>query len=56
MNRRPILRLRGIHAKLERQLEAERTRPNPDTVQLVRLKKLKLAIKDRLAQREPLPA
>jgi uncharacterized protein len=56
MNRRPILHLRGIHAKLERQLAAERARTNPDGVQLARLKKLKLAIKDRLARHQPLPA
>ena len=46
------------HARLENEIEKEAQRPMPDQVQLARLKKLKLAIKDKIAalQGEALPA
>lgn len=37
------------HARLENEIENEAQRPMPDQVQLARLKKLKLAIKDQIA-------
>lgn len=45
----PILeRLRKIHRKLDGEIRRERKQRLPDTHRLTRLKKLKLAIKDRL--------
>ncbi|MEY4270218.1 MAG: hypothetical protein RLZZ58_1434 [Pseudomonadota bacterium] len=41
-------RLSVIHHRLEREIAQERGRLRPDGLRLQRLKKLKLAIKDRL--------
>ena len=41
-------RLKLIHARLERELSRERKRRVPDETRVGRLKKLKLALKDRL--------
>lgn len=35
-------------ASLQREIEAEYARPKPDSLRLLRLKKLKLLVKDRL--------
>jgi hypothetical protein len=39
-----------IHHRLDREIDLERKRLRPDGLRLQRLKKLKLAIKDRLTQ------
>lgn len=41
-------RLSLVHYRLDTEIRREQTRPVPDTWRLMRLKKLKLAIKDRL--------
>jgi hypothetical protein len=41
--------LRRRHVRLEHELAAEQARRLPDRVRIARLKKLKLAIKDRMA-------
>lgn len=41
-------RLSLVHHRLEAEIRREQTRPVPDAWRLMRLKKLKLAIKDRL--------
>lgn len=56
MHYRPLDRLRAIHTRLEHELHAERTRPLPDSTRLARLKKFKLAVKDRIAARGAQPA
>lgn len=43
-------RLRGHHERISRQLEREQKVSNVDTLRLVRLKKLKLSLKDRMAR------
>ena len=48
MSDRPILRLRYVHGRLARELEREEAQRIPDRFRVVRLKKLKLAVKDRL--------
>ena len=45
-----ILRLRFIHDRLAREVDREQVRRVPDRFRVVRLKKLKLAVKDRLAR------
>jgi hypothetical protein len=40
--------LKRRHLQLEHELAAERARRRPDETRIVRLKKLKLAVKDRL--------
>lgn len=40
--------LKQRHQRLERELAAERARRAPDGTRIVQLKKLKLAVKDRL--------
>ncbi|WP_324741650.1 YdcH family protein [Tsuneonella sp. CC-YZS046] len=40
------------HARLEGDLAKEARRVLPDQIQIVRLKKLKLAVKDQIAQAE----
>jgi len=42
-------RLQGLHALLEMALRDERSRPSPDDRTVARIKKKKLAVKDRLA-------
>lgn len=44
----PIQKLRRLHGHLSREVEREEARRAPDRVRVVRLKKLKLALKDRL--------
>jgi hypothetical protein len=41
-------RLTNIHRRLDEQIRRELTRRLPDSLRLLRLKKLKLAVKDRL--------
>ena len=38
------------HGEIQHQIEAEQSRPNPDTMRLLKLKRLRLAIKDQLAK------
>lgn len=40
--------LRREHARLEREIKTEAKRIQPDQVQIARLKKLKLAVKDQI--------
>ena len=42
-------RLTTIHQNLDQAIRAEMNRRMPDSMRLLRLKKLKLAVKDRLA-------
>lgn len=48
-------RLRQMHARLESELMAERTRIVPDDIRVARLKKVKLAVKDRMARQVSQP-
>ena len=48
MPKRPVISLMLRHAELERRIREERVRPRPDVAKLGQLKKLKLALKDRL--------
>lgn len=41
--------LRAKHIQLERAIEEENNRPHPDDLEIVRLKKQKLQIKDEIA-------
>jgi uncharacterized protein len=50
MHERPILRLRSRHERLSREIEKEQGRRAPDGFRIVRLKKLKLSIKNRLVR------
>ena len=43
-----IYRLTAIHKRLDDEIRRELARRFPDTIRLLRLKKLKLAVKDRL--------
>ena len=43
-----IYRLTLIHRKIDDQIRSELTRRFPDSIRLLRLKKLRLAVKDRL--------
>jgi hypothetical protein len=45
---KPLYRLTYIHRRLDDEIRSELSRRFPDTIRLLRLKKLKLAIKDRL--------
>ena len=58
MHRRSTFRLRALHRRLDHEIETEQGRLRPDRFRIVRLKKLKLALKDRLALRHapPVPA
>lgn len=47
--------LKKEHERLEGELAEARRRTFPDQVQLARLKKMKLAIKDEIAKYERLP-
>jgi hypothetical protein len=44
-----VFRLTATHQRLDEAIRAEMTRRLPDSIRLLRLKKLKLAVKDRLA-------
>ena len=50
MSDRPTLRLRFLHNRLDRAIEHEQGRRAPDRFRIVKLKKLKLAIKDRIVR------
>ena len=50
----PILyRLTLVHRRLDEEIRRELKRRVPDTLRLLRLKKLKLAVKDRLHRHVP---
>ncbi len=49
MNLKILTRLRRLHVRLDHDVRAEAARRVPDPIRLSRLKKLRLAIKDRLA-------
>jgi uncharacterized protein len=53
-----LFRLTQMHRQLDDAIRRETTRPAGDRYRVLRLKKLKLAVKDRLAQlmRRPLSA
>jgi hypothetical protein len=53
-----LFRLTQMHKQLDDAIRREVTRPATDRFRILRLKKLKLAVKDRLAQvmRKPLRA
>ena len=44
-----VYRLTATHQRLDEAIRAEMSRRLPDSIRLLRLKKLKLAVKDRLA-------
>ena len=46
-----IYRLTLIHRRLDDQIRGELARRFPDSMKLIRLKKLRLAVKDRLYRR-----
>jgi len=50
MSERFLHYLRREHARLEGLIERERQRVLPDQLQLARLKKLKLAVRDQIAE------
>ena len=52
MSRNHLTYLRREHARLEQAIARESTSVLPDQVQIARLKKLKLAVKDQIAQIE----
>ncbi len=48
-----LYRLTAIHRRLDEEIRRELKRRFPDTLRLLRLKKLKLAVKDRLYRQMP---
>ena len=52
MSERFLHYLRREHARLEESIDREQQRPLPDQLQLARLKKLKLAARDQIAEIE----
>ncbi|HEX8379720.1 MAG TPA: DUF465 domain-containing protein [Allosphingosinicella sp.] len=48
-----IYRLTLVHRRLDEEIRRELGRRLPDSIRLLRLKKLKLAVKDRLHARRP---
>jgi hypothetical protein len=52
MSERFLHYLKREHARLETLIEGERQRVLPDQLQLARLKKLKLAVRDQIAEIE----
>jgi uncharacterized protein len=46
-----MFRLLQMHQRLDQRLRAELTRRWPDVLEIARLKKLKLAVKDKLHRR-----
>jgi hypothetical protein len=51
-----IYRLSTVHRKLDEEIRRELKRRAPDAIRLLRLKKLKLAVKDRLHRHVPVRA
>jgi len=51
-----LQRLRSLHLRLDHDVRAEAARRLPDRTRIAILKKLKLAVKDRLTGARPLPA
>jgi hypothetical protein len=51
-----IYRLTQTHRKLDEEIRAELERRAPDWLRLLRLKKLKLMVKDRLHRQRPIGA
>lgn len=49
MRNEPYHRLDVLHRRLDLEIAEEQRRRSPDEVRLARLKKFKLAVKDRLA-------
>jgi hypothetical protein len=49
-----LYRLSTVHRRLDDEIRRELKRRVPDTIRLLRLKKLKLAIKDRLYRLVPI--
>lgn len=47
-----IFRLTAVHRKLDDEIRRELKRRVPDSIRLLRLKKLRLAVKDRLYRRQ----
>lgn len=50
-----MFRLSVIHQRLDEEIRRELKRRMPDSMRLLRLKKLRLAIKDRLHRIAPVP-
>lgn len=46
-----LYRLTAMHRKIDAEITLERHRRSPDSFRLLRLKKLRLAVKDRMAAR-----
>lgn len=46
-----LYRLTAMHKKIDAEIDRERDRRSPDSFRLLRLKKLRLTIKDRVAAR-----
>ena len=46
-----VYRLTSIHRKLDDEIRGELARRFPNSIKLLRLKKLRLAVKDRLTRR-----
>ena len=46
-----VYRLTSIHRKIDDEIRGELARRFPDSIKLLRLKKLRLAVKDRLTRR-----
>mgnify|MGYP002780849177 FL=1 len=51
-----LFRLTQVHRQLDEAIRRESSRPSGDRLRVLRLKKLKLAVKDRLAQLMRKPA
>jgi hypothetical protein len=47
-----IYRLTAVHRRLDEEIRREVKRRVPDTIRLLRLKKLRLAVKDRLFRQQ----
>lgn len=54
MSQNRLHQLMQRHARLEKEIGEESRRPLPDQARIIRLKKLKLAIKDQIALFEAL--
>ena len=52
MSERFLAYLRREHARLQDLIDSEQRRPLPDQLQLARLKKLKLVVRDQIAELE----